>query len=476
MEITTSGRVINMRPILGKTGPQGPEGPEGPQGDPGPQGEQGLPGVNAIPADDFVAGRIADPNSATADALSATYASNRFVQNVALSAARASLPPLAEGVTFMGSTRVPGQPGSGSSIPNAQVHAWYDGAITPGPTAPLGPPNPLFKQRGWPINRYAPAGFYGGVPLGNQGTTQGGVSWWASAVEVDWTAQPNPTGGHIEIELGIFGGAGSRYQLLIDGRPVTRLASQPTGGSDRNHRFRFDPSYAGTTHRLTWRMDGSSGILSLNVGPDDVVSTPAADPEPLTMYAVTDSYGDGAYVSQLDTYVHDLARRLGVTNLIANTQGERGLTASGGGSKSIYLDSIVADAGIPTPDVVLIQGSTNDGNADPAALTAAATAALAQARAQWPNALLVLTGILLPIAPAQSGLESRNAALRAASGHDVFIDAMSGGWFSGSGKTTDKHGDGNADLFRGADGAHPTDAAQPYMASLAALDIEPLMA
>lgn len=65
MEITTSSRVVNMRPILGKTGPAGGEGPEGPVGPSGPAGERGLPGVNAVPTDEAIGTYATTPGTST---------------------------------------------------------------------------------------------------------------------------------------------------------------------------------------------------------------------------------------------------------------------------------------------------------------------------------------------------------------------------------------------------------------------------
>lgn len=112
-------------------------------------------------------------------------------------------------------------------------------------------------------------------------------------------------------------------------------------------------------------------------------------------------------------------------------------------------------------DMLVFNGSVNDGPATVPTLVNAANAAWTAARVAQPNAPIVVVG-LESYGTADSSLDARNTALKeAAIAHDdvdAFVDLRTPAtnFISGTGHYGAPVGDGNADVFIGPDGVHLT--------------------
>jgi lysophospholipase L1-like esterase len=121
-----------------------------------------------------------------------------------------------------------------------------------------------------------------------------------------------------------------------------------------------------------------------------------------------------------------------------------------------YAGSQLDAALAPGPDLVVVQGSINDGELPPDRVAAAAAGLYAAIHARAPLARLVVVGPAWPgDTPPASTLAVRDAvgeAARAAGA--TWIDPMTEQWF----------GEPSARTLIGADGLHPTDAGHRLMA------------
>lgn len=115
-----------------------------------------------------------------------------------------------------------------------------------------------------------------------------------------------------------------------------------------------------------------------------------------------------------------------------------------------------------TDDVVVLFGSVNDTNQDPAEVGTAARRALARAHDRSPDALVVMIGVPLYLKGGQSLIDPVQAQLRAAAEatDSVFIDPIADGWFTGKNKR-----------FVGGDDVHPTSKGHEHMAELVQADL-----
>lgn len=326
--------------------------------------------------------------------------------------------------------------------------------------------NPKFTVNGWtPVPRS------GATTIGQtQTATLGGVvqaNAAQSSIEVTFYGQ--------KIEWRMFGDSGGIYQLWADGSPLTARGVTGPGGTGHGYLLPIDFGSAGL-HQVRLYTNHGMGILGVNIGPTDTIRPGRILPGGV-LYGLGDSYSDGANgVTGLDTYPNRLAALLNTRRMFWNGEAGTGLTVDAGGSaskKDVYLARLVADTAlVPAPDLVVVQGSTNDATATSGAIQTALAAVLAQVRTSWPQAFLVVTGVLQPTGSLSAGNVTNNTALRTvatgAGGADLFIDAVADGWYSGTGNAGAPAGTGNADVFLMSDTVHPSQAAADFIGEMLA--------
>lgn len=185
-----------------------------------------------------------------------------------------------------------------------------------------------------------------------------------------------------------------------------------------------------------------------------VIAKPIETQKPRPVVAfLGDSYTAGAGASQAhDAFTDKLSRSMGWDVRLFG-QGGTGYTNPGQASENESVFSgRVADVIAARPDIVVVQGGTND--TDPAAVKAAATQVLADIKTGLPDAKIIAVGpVAVPKFDAEM-LKAVSLAIGAAAKDlDVaFIDPAGLGWLVGQ------------KVF--PDGVHPNDYGHAELASL----------
>lgn len=417
--------------------------------------------IGAVPSSDLdaaTAGLVDDVTSATSEALDAAYERRIHVLRTTWeSNFRVDQPPVMATpptITFTaatGATTI----ASGMSVPFLLA-----------PNAPA--LDPRFGHRGAPLANRATSGFQGTVAQslsgsGGGGTPIAGGSAYLHSVEFIFD------GSAFEF-IAFADGTEWAYRLWVDGVPKATRGETQAGSNGNDNRLKVD--FGSRAQRLI-RIDHfrSVGPIKVWIGPQDSISP--APPRSGKILIFGDSFADAANnVNALNVYSMTLVNLLGAGDYYIDGQGSTGFTSPGSAPKTVYLNRINLVPDNWTPDVILLQGSTNDGGSPN--ITTAAQTAIARCRARWPDAVLALTGLILPQASSSfsAGNQANNAALTAlAPSVDIFIDPVAKGWFSGTGWVGATTGIGNADIYRSSDSVHPTQAGHDYIAARIAHDL-----
>lgn len=306
-------------------------------------------------------------------------------------------------------------------------------------------------------------------PLGvGSGATRRGASG-VQAFACDWLMGTyNPQSPRLEflfdgpeIEFGVRQFTGAQYHLMVDGEYVTRYPQSLAGtaGDWGNIKVTFGSR---APRRIVLEMYNAGGpwFLGAWMGVNDTMRATAAPTRRLAVMG--DSYAGGAYSSPIGTFVTSMSQTLGFRDFINAGAGSTGWLATGGKAKA--GDRLAADVLNHAPtDVVLALGH-NDTSFTNTSIAAEVTATLTTIRATLPDLRsLVVVGPLF--AGSTPGVyTAMNDAMQAASAQaDAFIDTVDSPIFTGTGRVGATTGDGNGDLYIGADGAHPTDAGNEWL-------------
>lgn len=185
-------------------------------------------------------------------------------------------------------------------------------------------------------------------------------------------------------------------------------------------------------------------------GPTERPSTELpADPR---VAVLGDSYTVGVGASG-PGYVDGLAAQTGWTVVGDGESGTGYVNVGEEPGASVYGDR-VADVVAEAPDLVIVQGSTNDLGRTPVEVGRAASAVYAALAAGLPDAVVVVVGPLAPPAVDAVAVAALRDALVDASGRAglLFIDPLAAGWLQ------------PPDGFFIADGLHPSDAGHQRLA------------
>lgn len=180
------------------------------------------------------------------------------------------------------------------------------------------------------------------------------------------------------------------------------------------------------------------------------LETPASDAAPAVSAAILgDSFTEAA-----DGYAAQLANLMGWDAEIMG-QGGTGYVNPGHAeeNESAFPDRVPAIVEL-APQVVVVQGSTNDG--DGSGLREAADSVYSQLKAGLPESQIVAVGpVGAPAIPREKVDTARSTLAEAAAAHGIpFIDPVEEGWL--------------ADPALFADGVHPTPEGHKQLASLIA--------
>lgn len=156
---------------------------------------------------------------------------------------------------------------------------------------------------------------------------------------------------------------------------------------------------------------------------------------------------------------------------------------AGGSGPSAYgsVSRMAAFAALPSLDLILIQSSVNDtavgGYSGPTATVTAAENLWTAIKTARPNTPLVVLGLEATAAASTPNTDLNNALKAVAIQHtgvSAFVDLRAHAIITGTGKDGSTTGDGNADYFLAADGAHLTHMGDRHYAEHLARRLRPV--
>lgn len=289
------------------------------------------------------------------------------------------------------------------------------------------------------------------------GVTTGAYRWplivefTTTAAQVEVTAEGNATA--------------AQFLLSINGADTSDITVQrPSTVTGTTYTFMLTfANERARTIRL-W-MSGGLQLYAVRVPTGQSIAKAAAPT--LTGVTLGDSFFEGAGnsgdypnqgTSQFETQATRILRKLGCDATLLANVGGTGFIESGGattyGGRVATILSI-----IPSPDIVIVNVSTNDGESPDASALQAAMEGLLDDLAAVPEVYV--------LACPRVGYEASNAAgLAAATAKGrPFIDVS--GIMTGTGTVTAKTGDGSNDFLRMTDGVHPNLVAHRTFAEVA---------
>ena len=151
------------------------------------------------------------------------------------------------------------------------------------------------------------------------------------------------------------------------------------------------------------------------------------------------------------------SRLLGWHDRYVLGSGSTGYLTSGTPGRVKFRDRVQNDVIARNPDIVVVAGGINDSAYTPAQLGAEAALLYEQIRAGLPGARLYVLSPFFPRTP-DAAILARSDALKAEALKvgAAFIDTLVPSIITGSGKQGSPNGSGNAEVYTGADGTHPT--------------------
>jgi len=247
------------------------------------------------------------------------------------------------------------------------------------------------------------------------------------------------------------------HRLIIDGRRVTADMWAPSSGGGSFFRM----AVKHTTRRMRhYRLETKNMYVSfLTVGVTDTVYAPHGG-------AVRSAWvGD----SQMETGYQD-----GIAGTAARLLGWEysilALGASGYTTPTLaYIDRL-ADVVAYNPDVVVVQGSTNEPTTSDAIRTAA-NAFYAALIAALPHVRIFVVGPLAVYGDASAILKGAQISDACTDSDVPYIDPLTPAWVTGTGTVAVPAGDGNSDVYMTAGGTHLTQEGLIYWGTRLAANI-----
>jgi lysophospholipase L1-like esterase len=258
--------------------------------------------------------------------------------------------------------------------------------------------------------------------------------------------------------------ANHTYRILVDGQYVSMTPTAPASLNVSNYIELDFTSVGGRAQRLITIEAQSSALLAgFWVGPTEGVYKPGV--EVVRGYWVGDSYTDGTSNSNYvhDGFMHVMGDMLGIRDRWNGGVGGTGYLTTGG---QLTARGRITDLIAAAPDVAFVCMGYNDSSFSQAQVTAECLLYFAAIRA---SAVLAKIPVFVfgdfagrsgPSA-AQLAVEAGIAAAVSQFADEklIFIPVsadVNGPWLSGTGYTAATTGVGNADVYIGTDGIHPS--------------------
>lgn len=323
----------------------------------------------------------------------------------------------------------------------------------------------LFRRFG------APAGFGSSFPDNSEWQAPDQIAFFGQVPTIKasgaWGIEFMHDGSQVEFQSKHQ--AGSYYWIMVDGQWVTAApVTGPTTSVGSGYRVLID---FGTraVRRIRVAVSGPTRLGQVKFGPNDTIWAPNSAPGPRTV-VIGDSFvdGTGGTGGQPSNFVSMFGHYMGWNNVRCAGEGGTGyLATGGGGGKEKYRDRVTADVAAWGAEIVIVQGSVNDGNTAANLIGAEADLLFASVKAAAPLARLV---VLLPFAisgtQTAGNIANRDAikVSALAAGADLIVDPIADAWFTGTGRVGTPSGTGNSDLYMGSDNVHPSQAGHEYIA------------
>lgn len=276
----------------------------------------------------------------------------------------------------------------------------------------------------------------------------------------------------IKPTIGIYStSTGHTYRILVDGQYVSLTPTAPASINVLNY-IELDFTSAGgrAARRITIEGASASMLDGFYVAPTEGVYKPGG--KVLRAYVAGDSFTDGTSNSN---YVHDgfarvMTDHLGIRDNWNGGIGGTGYLTTGG---QLTARGRVSDIAAAAPDVAMICMGYNDAPFSQAQVTTEVLLFLAAVRASAvlrdiPVFVFGSFGGRSGPSAAQLAVEAGiSAAVTAFADEKIFFIPVSadpnGAWFTGTGYTAATTGTGNADVYIGADGIHPSTAGHAFL-------------
>jgi len=316
---------------------------------------------------------------------------------------------------------------------------------------------------------------YGGVP------TIVSTNFWVFPVVTTSTGNGNVGGGKTangfavefvtdadKVEVRMLKGTSSRGLMIeVDGQRIQAapIAYPVEAGSTLYVLLTFPDS---RPRRI--RAEGAEygGLRAVAVHPTRLIWPAAAsNADKLTMAVVGDSLTAqiGATLPN-GGWAATAGKLLGIRDVWMVAHPGTGFTTAGASDGTTYGDARrIADVVASNPDLVILNATGNDPSGT---VRAPALAAMQAYRAALPGVPIIVGGIW----PGSGGPSAERVAVEAEvkAAFDLWADPLSwwvaaaapASWITGTGKSTAPVGDGNADVYVGSDGVHPTQAGHDY--------------
>jgi len=265
------------------------------------------------------------------------------------------------------------------------------------------------------------------------------------------------------VEFSFFGGSPAQVHVEVNGRFVhKRTQRSSVTGSAVLLTLTFP--FAKVRTIRVWG-DGSLGLIAVRIPTGQTLTKPAAPTRRVAV--VGDSFVNGAGAgfeaapndgtNNRESFAPQLGRMLGAGDMLLAGIGGTGFVAGMDGATPNPYSTRSAFITSKTPQVLIVNGSINDGTAT-GTIQAAVEAFLANHTAV--SEIYVLGTML-------SGYNANNEAVKAgtlAAGR-TFIDV--GGIFTGTGNVISQAGNGNRDVLLRSDNSHPTFGGHEFIARTA---------
>lgn len=221
--------------------------------------------------------------------------------------------------------------------------------------------------------------------------------------------------------------------------------------------------------RIELMMQGLS-LRGIIVKPQDTLLSWPVSPRAPRVMVVGDSQNAGTYLAYAGgNMAYSWAQRLGLHDaLILSAMGGTGWVTANGNSPAWSHANRVADVIAAAPDLLVYDGSQNDGSSS--AVQAAVTATLNAVLGALPNLRVIVAGpVVNGTAAYMAGLVAGVAACVDPSRVRV-IDPVAEGWITGASTASvvAPTGTGNRDWYAASDTAHLSQAGADYRAAIMA--------